>query len=87
MAIDPKVESVIGLHRFGLGPKRDSLARVGSDVRGALLADLDRRDGAHLSNGDLPSSGEAVRDAADFRRQTPDEPPCRSRGQSPEERC
>jgi uncharacterized protein (DUF1800 family) len=68
MAIDPKVESVIGLHRFGLGPKRDSLARVGSDVRGALLADLDRRDGARLSKDDLPSSGEAMRDAADFRR-------------------
>src|SRR6478752_7144791 len=42
MALDPKAEAAIALHRFGLGPRAGSIAAIASDPRGALIAELDR---------------------------------------------
>ena len=42
MALDPKAEAALALHRFGFGPRAGSIAAIASDPRGALLAELDR---------------------------------------------
>ena len=34
--------AALALHRFGLGPLRNSIAAIASDPRGALLEELDR---------------------------------------------
>jgi uncharacterized protein (DUF1800 family) len=61
-----KEAAALALHRFGLGPARDSIAAIAGDPRGAVLADL-QREGAGRLNVDLPSSGEAERAVFDFR--------------------
>jgi hypothetical protein len=50
MVIDPKSEA-LALHRFGFGPRVGLIAAIAADLRGALLADIDRP-GA----GKLPSA-------------------------------
>src|SRR5204863_78936 len=42
MALDPKAQAALALHRFGVGPRAGSIAAIASDPRGALLAVLDR---------------------------------------------
>jgi uncharacterized protein (DUF1800 family) len=44
MALDPKAQATLALHRFGLGPRAGSVAAIASDPRGALIAEIDRAD-------------------------------------------
>jgi uncharacterized protein (DUF1800 family) len=52
--------AALALHRFGLGPRRNSIAAIASDPRGALIAELERPGTGRIS-AELPSSGEAAR--------------------------
>src|SRR5215813_8992991 len=61
MALDPKAEAALALHRFGLGPRTGSIAVLASDPRGALLAELDRAGAGRIGNADLLASGTAAR--------------------------
>ena len=63
MALDPKAEAALALHRFGVSPRPGSIAAIASDPRGALLADLDRVSAGRISDADLLSSGPAWRAA------------------------
>jgi uncharacterized protein (DUF1800 family) len=42
MSSSAKAEAVLALHRFGMGPRPGSIAAIGADPRGALIAELDR---------------------------------------------
>jgi uncharacterized protein (DUF1800 family) len=63
MALDPKADAALALHRFGLGPRAGSVAAIASDPRGALLAELDRAGAGLIAGTDLLTSGEAARAA------------------------
>jgi uncharacterized protein (DUF1800 family) len=67
MSLDSKAAAALALHRFGLGPARDSIAAIASDPRGALLAELDRSGIGQIAPGNLPSSGQAARSLFEFR--------------------
>jgi uncharacterized protein (DUF1800 family) len=67
MAIDPKHDAAIALHRFGMGPRMGSIAAIASDPRGALVAELDRP--GDVSKRELPTGGEAARANFDFQRE------------------
>src|SRR5436305_12376630 len=67
MAPDPKTAAALALHRFGLGPRSGSVAAIGSDARGALLAELERPGAARITDASLPGSGAAARAAFQFR--------------------
>jgi uncharacterized protein (DUF1800 family) len=67
MARDPKAEAALALHRFGFGPRIGSIAAIGLDPRGALLAELDRPGIGRIADPDLLSGGEAARAAFHFR--------------------
>jgi uncharacterized protein (DUF1800 family) len=69
MAIDPKQDAALALHRFGFGPRVGSIAAIAADPRGALLAELDRPGAAVITNPDLLSSGDAARAMFDFRQE------------------
>lgn len=69
MAIDPNTRAALMLHRFGFGPRRDGIAAIATDPRGALLAELDRPGGGRLLAPNLLSSGEAGRAAFEFRQE------------------
>jgi uncharacterized protein (DUF1800 family) len=69
MALDPKLEAALALHRFGLGPRGDAIARIAADPRGALLAEIERPNAGRIDNPDLLSGGEAARAAFDFRQE------------------
>ena len=69
MSNDRQRDAALALHRFGFGPRGDTIARISADPRGALLAELDRPNIARLDAPDLPSSGEAARAAFAFRQQ------------------
>ncbi|GMO13202.1 DUF1800 domain-containing protein [Bradyrhizobium sp. TM233] len=64
MSNSAKAEAVLALHRFGMGPRPGSIAALGSDPRGALIAELDRPLALTAANG-LPSSAKAYRTVAD----------------------
>ena len=64
MALDPKAEAALALHRFGLGPRAGSIAAIASDPRGALLAELDRPGAGRIADSDLLTSGAAARAVA-----------------------
>jgi len=66
MALDPKTQAALALHRFGLGPRTGSVAAIASDPRGALIAELDRPDAGRIANAELMSSGAAARAAFAF---------------------
>ncbi len=66
MALDPKAQAALALHRFGLGPRPGSIAAIASDPRGALLAELDRTDAGRLADPDLLTGGTAARGAFAF---------------------
>ncbi|UPK28972.1 DUF1800 domain-containing protein [Bradyrhizobium sp. 195] len=64
MSNSAKADAVLALHRFGLGPRPGSIAALGSDPRGALIAELDRP--LTLSAAaSLPASAKAYRTVAD----------------------
>jgi uncharacterized protein (DUF1800 family) len=69
MALDPKAQAALALHRFGLGPRAGSIAAVASDPRGAIVADLDRPHAGQITDPDLLTVGEAARAAFDFRKE------------------
>src|SRR5262245_47518459 len=66
MALDPRAEAALALHRFGFGPRVGSIAAIASDPRGALLADLDRPAAGQIDNPDLMSGAAASRAVFEF---------------------
>jgi uncharacterized protein (DUF1800 family) len=66
MAVDPKAQAALALHRFGTGPRAGSITAIASDPRGALLAELDRPDAGRIANPELLTSGVAARAAFAF---------------------
>jgi uncharacterized protein (DUF1800 family) len=66
MALDPKVEATLALHRFGLGPRVGSIAAIASDPRGALLAEISSPGAGRINDPALPTSGEGARAAFKF---------------------
>jgi uncharacterized protein (DUF1800 family) len=57
--------AALALHRFGLGPLRNSIAAIASDPRGALLEELDRPGAGQIASA-LPSSAQAARAVFQF---------------------
>src|SRR5262245_53004235 len=66
MAVDPKAEAALALHRFGTGPRAGSIAAIASDPRGALLAELERPNAARIADPELLTTGAAARAAIAF---------------------
>src|SRR5881398_1882073 len=66
MAIDPKAEAALALHRFGLGPRAGSIAAISADPRGALIADIERASAVDLAAPDLLPSAAAARAAFQY---------------------
>src|SRR6266704_6959592 len=66
MALDPKAQAALALHRFGFGPRAGSVAAIAADPRGALLAELDRPGAGLITDPDLLTSGSAARAAFVF---------------------
>ncbi len=60
MSTSAKADAVLALHRFGLGPRPGSVAAIGSDPRGALIAELDKPL-VLAAAANLPSSAKAYR--------------------------
>src|SRR6201985_2954782 len=71
MTSSAKAEAALALHRFGMGPRPGSIAAIGSDPRGALIAELERPAAAELAAPMQPSSARAFRtvNEANARRQ------------------
>ncbi len=74
MSLDPKFAAALALHRFGLGPRRGSIAAIASDPRGALLAELDRPDIGQIVGSNLMTSAQAVRAVVRIPRRAPRPP-------------
>lgn len=73
MAVDPhstdaRMQAALALHRFGLGPRPGDIAKVASDPRGALLAEL-QSGSKPLADPDLVDSGRAAREAFAFQQE------------------
>ncbi|MGX1320646.1 uncharacterized protein (DUF1800 family) [Bradyrhizobium sp. USDA 377] len=64
MSNSARAEAVLALHRFGMGPRPGSIAAIGSDPRGALIAELDRPL-VLAAAASLPPSAKAYRTVAD----------------------
>ncbi|PDT86114.1 hypothetical protein CO669_30230 [Bradyrhizobium sp. Y36] len=64
MSNSARADAVLALHRFGMGPRPGSMAALGSDPRGALIAELDRPLGLTAA-ASLPASAKAYRTVAD----------------------
>lgn len=62
-----KEAAALALHRFGFGPAGAAIAKIASDPRGALLADLERPGAGVVAATSLPSSGQVVRAVFEFR--------------------
>src|ERR1043166_762145 len=60
-------EAALALHRFGLGPKRNSIAQIASDPRGALIAEIERPRAGRIDNPELISASAAARAAFEAR--------------------
>ena len=58
-------EAALALHRFGMGPRPGSIAAIGADPRGALIAELERASASQIAASALPSSSKAYRTVAD----------------------
>lgn len=69
MALDPKLEAAIALHRFGFGPRGDGIAEIAHDPRGAVLAEIEAPRAGQIEDPDLLSGGEAARANYDFRQE------------------
>jgi uncharacterized protein (DUF1800 family) len=61
MSSSAKAEAALALHRFGMGPRPGSIAAIGADPRGALIAELDRSSTSLIAASSLPSSAKAFR--------------------------
>ena len=66
---DRQREAALALHRFGLGPKRNSINEIASDPRGALLAEIERPGVGRIDNPALISATAAARSAFEARSQ------------------
>src|SRR3954462_15276173 len=66
MSSSAKAEAVLALHRFGMGPRPGSIAAIGADPRGALIADLERPAISEIAAANLPSSAKAFRAVTEF---------------------
>jgi uncharacterized protein (DUF1800 family) len=66
-ATDPRRQAALALHRFGLGPRRNSIAQIASDPRGALLAEIERPGIGRINNPELMSATAAARAAFEAR--------------------
>lgn len=66
MALDPKAQAALALHRFGFGPRAGSIAAIASDPRGAVLAELDRPGIGQITSPDLMTGAEASRAVFEF---------------------
>ncbi|WP_439401237.1 DUF1800 domain-containing protein [Bradyrhizobium sp. DASA03068] len=64
MSNPARAETVLALQRFGMGPRPGSIVAMGSDPRGALIAELDRPLTLTAAAG-LPTSAKAFRTVAD----------------------
>lgn len=64
MSNSAKAAAVLALHRFGMGPRPGSIAAIGTDPRGALIAELDRPLVLRAASS-LPTSAKAYRTVAD----------------------
>jgi uncharacterized protein (DUF1800 family) len=60
-------EAALALHRFGLGPKRNSIAQIASDPRGALIAEIERPRAGRIDNPELISATASARAAFEAR--------------------
>src|ERR1700724_1226720 len=69
MALDPKAQAALALHRFGLGPGAGSIAAIASDPRGALLAEINSPDAARINDTALLTSADAARAALKFQQE------------------
>jgi uncharacterized protein (DUF1800 family) len=61
MSNSAKAEATLALHRFGMGPRKGSIAAIESDPRGALLAELERPSASLAAASMLPPSSKAFR--------------------------
>src|SRR6266571_3151364 len=61
MAVDPKAEAVLALHRFGFGPRVGAVAAIAGDPRGALLTEFNRPGAGRIHDNDLLGAGPAGR--------------------------
>lgn len=64
MSSSAKAEAVLALHRFGMGPRPGSIAAIGADPRGALIAELERASASEIAIPGL-SSAKAFRAVTD----------------------
>jgi uncharacterized protein (DUF1800 family) len=55
MSLEPRRNAAVALHRFGLGPRPNSIAAIASDPQGALVAELDRPAAGKLTGRFVPS--------------------------------
>ena len=65
MSNSAKAEAVLALQRFGMGPRPGSIAAIGADPRGALIAELEQSSAALPVGAALLSSSRAFRTVAD----------------------
>jgi uncharacterized protein (DUF1800 family) len=63
---DAKMAAALALHRFGLGPKADSIGAIARDTRGALLAELDRPGVGQVKEAGLLASTPAFQAVSDY---------------------
>jgi uncharacterized protein (DUF1800 family) len=61
MALDPKAQAALALHRFGFGPRAGSIAAIASDPRGAVLAELDKPGAGQIDSAGLMTGAQASR--------------------------
>src|SRR5712691_7457901 len=69
MTTDGRFEAALALHRFGFGPRANSIAAIASDPRGALLAELERPAITRVADAGFLTSGQAARAVYDFRQE------------------
>src|ERR1700675_992342 len=67
MSLDPQTEAALALHRFGFGPRAEAIAKIASDPRGALLAELERPGAGAIDDPSLLTSAEAAQAGRDLR--------------------
>jgi len=63
MSLDAQGVAALALHRFGLGPRKGSIAAIAADPRGALLAELDKPGAGQAVGYDLIPSAQSARQA------------------------
>jgi uncharacterized protein (DUF1800 family) len=66
MALEPKAEAALALHRFGLGPRPGTIGSTASDPRGAVLAELEREGAGQVAAADLMTAAAANRAVYEF---------------------